>query len=145
MEIRLERYVRPKNKSISWYVFIWLYYQNIFFFSLFLCLCTTIYPVLALSTPATELFTDGGRIAGRNIRVIFFLPYFSFLFKIYLFQLRHNFFTILCWFLPYININQPLVYICPLPGGSVVKYLVANAGDTGLIPVAGKIPWRRKW
>ena len=101
--------------------------------------------MLALSTPATELFTDGGRIAGRNIRVIFFLPYFSFLFKIYLFQLRHNFFTILCWFLPYININQPLVYICPLPGGSVVKYLVANAGDTGLIPVAGKIPWRRKW
>ena len=26
-------------------------------------------------------------------------------------------FTILCWFLPYINISQPQVYICPLPPG----------------------------
>ena len=24
-------------------------------------------------------------------------------------------FTILCWFLPYINMNQPQVYMCPLP------------------------------
>ena len=26
-----------------------------------------------------------------------------------------NCFTILWWFLPFINMNQPLVYICPLP------------------------------
>ena len=31
------------------------------------------------------------------------------------------------------------------PGGSVVKNLPANAGDTGSIPGSGKIPWRRKW
>ena len=31
------------------------------------------------------------------------------------------------------------------PGGSVVKNLSANAGDTGLIPGLEKIPWRRKW
>ena len=76
----------------------------------------------------------------EEILGLFFLPYFSFLFKIYLFQLEDNFFIILCWFLPYININQPSVYICPLPGGSMVKYLIANAGDTGLTPVAGLSP-----
>ena len=26
-----------------------------------------------------------------------------------------NCFTVLCWFLPYINMNQSQVYICPLP------------------------------
>ena len=34
------------------------------------------------------------------------------------------------------------------PGSSAVKNLPANAGDagdTGLIPGLGKIPWRRKW
>ena len=31
------------------------------------------------------------------------------------FQLEDNCFTILHWFLPYINRNQPSVYICPLP------------------------------
>ena len=28
---------------------------------------------------------------------------------------------------------------------SLVKNLPAGAGDTGLIPGAGKIPWRIKW
>ena len=31
------------------------------------------------------------------------------------FQLKDNCCTILCWFLPYINMNQPQVYVCPLP------------------------------
>ena len=31
------------------------------------------------------------------------------------FLLEDNCFTILCWPLPYISINQPQVYICPLP------------------------------
>ena len=146
MEIRLERYVRPKNKSISWYVFIWLYYQNIFFF-----FCPR-FVFIRHHIPSACIANTSYRIAHwwrcncwKKYWVFFFLLYFSFLFKIYLFQLEDNFFTILCWFPPYININQPSVYICPLPGGSVVKYLIANAGDTGLIPVAGKIPWRRKW
>ena len=29
--------------------------------------------------------------------------------------MKDNCFTTLCWFLPCINMNQPLVYICPLP------------------------------
>ena len=29
--------------------------------------------------------------------------------------MEDNCFTILCWFLPYINMNQPQVYICALP------------------------------
>ena len=29
--------------------------------------------------------------------------------------MEDNWFTILCWFLPYINMNQPQVYMCPLP------------------------------
>ena len=29
--------------------------------------------------------------------------------------MKDNCFTILCWFLPYINRNQPQVYICPFP------------------------------
>jgi len=37
-----------------------------------------------------------------------------FLFLIY-FQLEDNCFPMLYWFLPYINMNQPLVYIHPLP------------------------------
>ena len=31
------------------------------------------------------------------------------------FKLEDNCFTILCWFLPYISMNQPQVYLCPLP------------------------------
>ena len=31
------------------------------------------------------------------------------------------------------------------PGGSEVKAPACNAGDLGLIPGSGKIPWRRKW
>ena len=36
-------------------------------------------------------------------------------------------------------------YWCSLgfPGGSMVKNVPANAGDMGLIPGEGKIPWRR--
>ena len=35
-----------------------------------------------------------------------------------------------------------------VPGGSVVKNLPANegdTGDTGSIPGSGRFPWRRKW
>ena len=31
------------------------------------------------------------------------------------------------------------------PGGSEGKASACNAGDPGLIPWVGKIPWRRKW
>ena len=38
-----------------------------------------------------------------------------FYFKIYVFSLEDNCFTILWWFLPYINMNQPEVYMSPPP------------------------------
>ena len=31
------------------------------------------------------------------------------------FKLEDNCFTMLCWFLPYNNVSQPSVYLCPLP------------------------------
>ena len=34
---------------------------------------------------------------------------------------------------------------CGFPGGSDGKASACNAGDPGLIPGLGKIPWRRKW
>ena len=43
------------------------------------------------------------------------------------------------WLAPFVEDSIPLGF----PGGSVVKTLPANAGDTGTRP--GKIPWRRKW
>ena len=33
---------------------------------------------------------------------------------LFFFLLEDNCFTILCWYVPYININQPQVYICLL-------------------------------
>ena len=35
--------------------------------------------------------------------------------KMYLFLIEDNCFTIRCWFLAYIRMNQPWLYICPLP------------------------------
>ena len=37
----------------------------------------------------------------------------EFFFLINLFYLESNYFTILWWFLPYIDMNQPQVYVCP--------------------------------
>ena len=48
-------------------------------------------------------------------------PFFNFLsfkknfFFIYLYQLEANYFTILQWFLPYIDMNQPWIYMAPHP------------------------------
>ena len=46
--------------------------------------------------------------------------------------------------------NPPSAYLflllfLVLPGGSDGKESPCNAGDPGLIPGSGKIPWRRKW
>ena len=35
-------------------------------------------------------------------------------FSIYFYQLEANYFTILQWFLPYIDMNQPWIYMCSL-------------------------------
>ena len=40
------------------------------------------------------------------------------------------------------------IYLLGFPGGTVVKNLPANAGDTGdesSIPGSGRFPWRRAW
>ena len=53
-----------------------------------------------------------------------------------------------------LSLNIHIVHIdltymgCGVPDGSVVKYLPANAGDTGdmgLIPGSGSFPWKKKW
>ena len=44
--------------------------------------------------------------------LFFFLLLIFFFFFFYLLEV--NCFTILCWFLPYINMTQSQVYICPL-------------------------------
>ena len=40
-----------------------------------------------------------------------------------------------------------MLYIMAVPGGSVVKNLLAGAGDKemGFNPCVRKIPWRRAW
>ena len=40
---------------------------------------------------------------------------YFFIFTCIYFYLEDNCFTILCWLLPYISMNQPQVYICSLP------------------------------
>ena len=47
-------------------------------------------------------------------------PRLVFFFSIYFYSLEANYFTILQWFLPYIDMNQPRIYMCspsrsPLP------------------------------
>ena len=44
-------------------------------------------------------------------KMLFFFFFFQF---IYLFQLEANYFTILWWVLPYIDMDQPQIYMCPL-------------------------------
>ena len=39
-------------------------------------------------------------------------PCLFFFFSIYFYQLEANYFTILQWFLPYIDMNQPWIYMC---------------------------------
>ena len=56
-----------------------------------------------------------------------------------------NGFTILCWFLPYNNMNQPEVYIrLGFPGGSDGEESACNAEDPGLIPGCGRSPGEGK-
>ena len=49
-------------------------------------------------------------------------------------MIEDNCFTVLCWFLPYVNKPYIHIYIQGFPGGSVVKNLPASAGDVGSIP-----------
>ena len=44
-----------------------------------------------------------------------FLFFLRFILLCIYFSLKDNCFTVLCWFLLNINMNQPQVYICPLP------------------------------
>ena len=44
------------------------------------------------------------------------------------------------------TLNYPyLAFLLGFPGGSDSKGSTCNAGDLGLIPGLGKIPWRRAW
>ena len=44
-----------------------------------------------------------------------------------------------------LDLLSPACLPASFPGGSVVKNPPAKAGDAGLIPGSGRIPWRRKW
>ena len=56
-----------------------------------------------------------------------------------------NGFTILCWFLPHNNMNQPEVYIrLGFPGGSDGEESACDAEDPGLIPGCGRSPGEGK-
>ena len=46
--------------------------------------------------------------------------------------MKDNCFTVLCWFLPYVNINQPQVYMCPLPLESLTPLVVTEPGLSSL-------------
>ena len=56
-----------------------------------------------LPNPGIEpTFSESPALVGEFLKFIYF-------------QLKDNCFTVLCWFLPYINKNQPWVQTCPLP------------------------------
>ena len=50
--------------------------------------------------------------SGRGVTLAPPLSSFLFFFPIYFYQLEANYFTILQWFLPYIDMNQPWIYMC---------------------------------
>ena len=62
--------------------------------------------------------TDNGNHSSGSAHLFFFFHggiLFSRLFIyffIYFYQLEANYFTILQWFLPYIDMNQPCIYMC---------------------------------
>ena len=58
------------------------------------------------------------------------------LFIIIIILLEDNCFTIFCWFLPYVNINQPQVYIYPFPPKSPSHPMLLSrlSQSTGLTP-----------
>ena len=67
--------------------------------------------------------TQSESVIHTHISSHFFKRFFSLynplqsIFQIY-FSLKDNCFTMLCWFLPYISMNQSWVYICSLPIGT---------------------------
>ena len=80
-------------------------------------------------TEAPECQTYPSHYEIKILQFFFFLLHLSHLFKrfkiprvfslLFLnFSWRKIVFTIVCWFLPYINMNQPQVYIYPLPPAS---------------------------
>ena len=60
--------------------------------------------------------------------------------KIIYFYLKDNCFTILCWFLPYINMNQPEVNICGFPLGPPC-HLLPYPTPLGCHRPLVRVPW----
>ena len=52
--------------------------------------------------------------------------------------------NIMCKYKPYRHFTQSLIS-WGFPGGSECKEDACNAGDLGLLPGIGKIPWSKKW
>ena len=86
------------------------------------------------------LFLDSGYGKAKDgAKVVF--PFFNLF-------LEDICFIILCWFLPYNSLNQPQVYIYPLPlgfpRGSDDKESACSAGDQ-VQSLSWEDPWRREW
>ena len=72
--------------------------------------------LIGLSVRCHLLFLhDSALIGCMFLEIYFFYVIFLFLFfkLINLFELEANYFTVLWWFLPYIDMNQPWVYMWP--------------------------------
>ena len=86
------------------------------------------------------------KIIKDSQRAFVYVDYAYWYIKKFFFNLKDNCFTMLCWFLPYINMNQPYVpslLNLPLtsqifPGGSDGKASAYNVGDLGSIPELGR-------
>ena len=77
------------------------------------------------------------------ILLVYAVTQMGLFFFIYFYQLEANYFTILQWFLPYIDMNQPWIYMCSPSrpfGGSNGKESVCSAGNLDLIPGLGRFP-----
>ena len=97
----------------------------------------------------------------KTMQVLFSELNRNFFFSKKLFQLKDNYFTILCWFISYINMKQPQVYTCPLsleppchlpphptplgchraPDLRSLSHTVGEGNGTPLSTLAWKIPW----
>ena len=94
----------------------------------------------------------------RTMAIVTVLYHCIYFFFIYFYQLEANYFTVLQWFLSYIDMNQPRIYMCSpshiiafkflclsdnlqgFPGSTVVKNPSANAGNASSVPGSGRSP-----
>ena len=73
-----------------------------------------VFPLAALTLKLEWYKGEYGPWARMTCKVMKWYIFLLCFLKLFIFK-GNNCFTMLCWFLPYNNVNQLLVYICPLP------------------------------